>query len=136
MLQSSSPLLRFLFLAILLFGFKSGQAAAAAGDSGCVAAADSWIAELNDLRHTDIYQRHARFNCGFSGKWVQESVDVTDAPRRERLCNDLVLIWTHRKCNYFRDDINPAAYEPCREWSREMFRHCMENDVEWFQVEE
>lgn len=104
-----------------------------AAASGCTDAAEEWIATLADNPgNTDIYRRHARFNCEFSGRWMHESRDLTEPSRRERLCQDLVLLWTHKKCNYFRDDINPDAYLPCESWVREMHRRCMANDADWF----
>ena len=103
-----------------------------AAESGCIASAEIWIEQLEDRAHDDVFLSHTRWNCEFSGHWVRESAEVTNQSSRERMCNDLVLIWTHKKCNYFRDLINPAAYEPCKAWSREMFQRCMANDVEWF----
>ncbi|MBN1958431.1 MAG: hypothetical protein JXQ81_00780 [Desulfuromonadales bacterium] len=102
-------------------------------DSGCVKAAENWILQLNDKDNTEIYQRHTRINCQFSGQWVKESQEVSSASHRKRMCQDLVLIWSHKNCNYFRDVINPDAFEPCSAWSREMYQHCIDNDVDWFQ---
>lgn len=103
-----------------------------AAESGCNQAAEAWIVTLDDAEHSDIFLRHTRNNCNFSGGWVRQSRDDQDPDRRARLCQDLVLIWTHKNCGYFRDVINPAAYEPCKAWSREMHQHCMDNDVDWF----
>jgi hypothetical protein len=105
---------------------------ARATDSGCSQAADAWISVLGDSPNRDIFQRHARDSCKFSGHWVKQSAQNSNQAARDRMCNDLVLIWTHKKCGYFRDVINPEAYEPCKSWSREMFQHCMNNDVGWF----
>jgi hypothetical protein len=105
---------------------------ARAADNGCSQAANTWIAALGDARHNDIFRRHTRNNCTFSGKWVKQYEQTTDQTARESMCNDLVLIWTHKECGYFRDVINPEAYEPCKAWSREMYQHCMDNDAGWF----
>lgn len=101
-------------------------------DPGCVKAAENWIQQLNDKDNAEIYQRHTRINCQFSGQWVKEQ-EVSSASHRKRMCQDLVLIWSHKNCNYFRDVINPDAFEPCSAWSREMHQHCIDNDVDWFQ---
>ncbi|SDZ94821.1 hypothetical protein SAMN05660420_00840 [Desulfuromusa kysingii] len=105
---------------------------AMAVQSGCRQAADRWILQLNDPKNTELFQRYADNNCQFSGKWVKRSEDNTSKPQRERMCQDLVLLWSYKNCIYFRDVINPEAYEPCKAWSREMHQHCMDNDVQWF----
>ena len=120
-----------LFLAVLLCSFLP-SASLQATETGCVTAAETWIDQLQDGSDNEVFRKHTRWNCEFSGQWVREYAAVTDRDRRERMCNDLVLIWTHKKCNYFREQFNPAAYEPCKAWTREMFLHCMDNDVEWF----
>jgi hypothetical protein len=100
--------------------------------AGCVQDAQRWIDNLDDRENSSIFHNHVRSVCRFSGQWVKEAQDVHDRPRRERMCNDLVLIWAHKECNFFRDQINPKAYEPCKIWTREMFRNCMDNNVDWF----
>ena len=123
----------FLFLSVLAcLNFSPAQKVFAA-TSGCIQAAENWISQLNDKKNTEIFQRHTQRNCQFSGGWVKESEDATSVSHRERMCQDLVLIWSHKNCNYFRDVINPEAYEPCKAWSREMHQHCIDNDVNWFQ---
>jgi hypothetical protein len=122
----------YLFLSFLLcLNFTPAQKVFASNTS-CLKAAEKWISQLNDKKNTEIFQRHAQSNCQFSGRWVKESVDVSSVPHRERMCQDLVLIWSHKNCSYFRDVINPDAYEPCKAWSREMHQHCIDNDVNWF----
>jgi hypothetical protein len=124
--QASFPATVWLILSLLVV------IPARAAESGCSQAADAWITTLGDSQHDDIFQRHTRNNCSFSGKWVKRYAQTTDRTARARMCNDLVLIWTHKECGYFRDVINPEAYEPCKTWSREMYQHCMDNDVNWF----
>jgi len=126
-----------LLLMLLCFSAQPASAgetglATEAADSGCDQAAREWIVSLGDTEHTDIFERHTRNNCEFSGRWVKESRDVTDPSLRSRMCKDLVLIWTLKNCSYFRDVINPGAYEPCKAWSREMHQRCLDNDVNWF----
>lgn len=113
---------------LLLLTTTAGQAQ----ESGCTNAANAWTIELNDAKHSEVYRNHARSDCEWAGKWVKKYAQVTDQANRERMCNDLVLIWTHKDCGFFRDVINPDAYTPCKAWSREMFKHCMDNDVKWF----
>lgn len=102
-----------------------------AQESGCSRAAEEWIVALGGS-NTQLLRRHTRSNCQFSGKWVEEHAQVANRDRRVRMCTDLVLIWTHKKCVYFRDYVDPDVYRPCKAWSREMFRHCMLDDVAWF----
>ena len=121
---------RFLALPLAFTLFPVFPANAA--QSGCHQSADSWILLLNDKDNTELFQRYADQNCRFSGDWVKRSEMISSAPQRKRMCQDLVLLWSYKNCIYFRDVINPEAYEPCKAWSREMHQHCMENDVQWF----
>lgn len=116
-------------LLLTLLGLSWGVALAG---GSCTAAAEDWIASLPDKNQAALFRRYARNDCEFAAKWVNQYAAVADVQRRDRMCTDLVLLWTHKDCNYFRDVINPDAYEPCKEWSREMYRHCMEDDLDWF----
>lgn len=127
---STVKFFRFLVLLLLLTIFPSSQVLAT--QSGCHQAADSWISQLHDKDNTELFLRYTEENCNFSGDWVKRSEDVASKPQRERMCQDLVLLWSYKNCIYFRDVINPEAYEPCKAWSREMHQHCMDNDVNWF----
>ena len=120
------------YLLVFMFILPNLPSTVQAADSSCSQAAEAWIATLGDAEHSDIFLRHTRNNCRFSGDWVEQSRDDQNPDRRTRMCKDLVLIWTHKNCGYFRDVINPAAYEPCKAWSRKMHQHCMDNDVGWF----
>ena len=113
-----------ILLAIIFFAVPSS-----ARESACYLSAESWIKKLPGDH--SILQAHAQTNCDFAGKFIGRYPGKTQAAR-ERLCYDLVLIWTHKKCIYFRDDVSPAAYSPCKSWSREMFQHCLDRDDEWF----
>jgi hypothetical protein len=106
-------------------------AAAPAAASSCVAAAGAWIEALDGVDR-EMLRRHTEANCRFSGKWVEENAAEEDLARRQRLCNDLVLLWTYKKCVYFRDYVDPATYDPCMAWVRRMFSRCMANEVSWF----
>lgn len=121
-----------LILTLLLLAPTVFSSVAEADESGCIQVGDAWVSGLDNPAGIEVLRRNVRSNCEFSGEWVKQSVDVEDPSRRERMCNDLVLIWTHKECGYFRDVHNPSAYEPCKTWSREMYRRCMENDVDWF----
>ena len=123
----------FLFLIFLLWLSLTPPQKVFASEPSCIQAAENWISQLNDKKNNEIFQKHTQRNCQFSGKWVKESVDDSSVLHRERMCQDLVLVWSHKNCNYFRDVINPDAYEPCKAWSREMHQHCIDNDVNWFE---
>lgn len=116
-------------LLLALLGLSWGVALAG---GSCSAAAEDWIAALPDKRRAELFRRYAGNDCEFAARWVKEYAGVSDIQRRDRMCTDLVLLWTHKDCNYFRDVIDPEAYEPCKEWSREMYRHCLEDDLDWF----
>jgi hypothetical protein len=103
-----------------------------AAKSGCTRVAERWISQLADPKNRELFERYTTNDCQFSGKWVRQSADLQTPAHRERLCTDLVLIWSHKDCNFFRDLINPAAFEPCTAWSRAMYQHCMEQDLAWF----
>ncbi len=102
-----------------------------AAESACYSAAFSWIEKVSG-GHA-VLQSHAKSNCEFAGKFIYKYPGRTEA-ERERLCYDLVLIWTHKKCIYFRDYLSPDAYTPCKSWSREMFQQCVSRNDGWFQA--
>ena len=120
------------FIAFLLFLNFFSILHVSAAQVGCYQAADDWILQLNDEKNSELFHRYTHGDCQFSGKWVKQLKDGSSRAQRERMCQDLVLIWSHKNCNFFRDLINPEAYEPCKAWTREMHQHCMENDVNWF----
>ena len=128
----ATPCKKVCLIASLLIFTLTVPSLRAAQDSDCRKSAAAWILELDDAENTEVLLRHTQSNCEFSGKWVKDGELVQKVSRRTRLCTDLVLIWTHKKCGYLRDYINPAAYEPCKSWTRQMFEHCMDNDVTWF----
>ena len=99
---------------------------------GCVSAARPWIAAIDDSEHRDLLLRYVRNDCRFAGQWMTRHREDGASSLRKRLCNDLVLIWAHKDCGYFRDYVDPAAYDPCKAWTRQMFRRCMEDDLAWF----
>lgn len=105
---------------------------APAAESGCNQAAASWIEQLADTQHRELLLRYTDNDCRFAGKWVKQAAPDLTPAHREQMCNDLVLIWSHKDCNYFRDVINPDAAVPCNAWSRDMYRHCMQNEADWF----
>lgn len=105
--------------------------APAVGQSGCLQAAADWIDTLDSPRERVLIS-HAQTKCDFAGRWVKEISGVAEKSKRERTCNDLVLIWTHKECIYFRDYIDNSAYYPCKNWTREMYRNCISDNVQWF----
>jgi len=107
---------------------------AEASSSKCARAAEGWISDLSHLDKSkrERLQSYTRENCSFAAKWQQELENISDRQRQRRTCTDLVLIWTHKECIYYRDYVTAAAYEPCKSWSRQMFRRCMSGDIDWF----
>lgn len=96
----------------------------------CYNNALQWISKI-DTEKKAVLESHALSRCEFSNKWIERYNGISEASRNG-LCTDLVLIWTHKECMYFRDTVSPKAYEPCKTWSREMYTRCMEYEDEWF----
>lgn len=107
---------------------------AAASPSKCARAAEDWINALPHLEKSkrERLKNYTRDNCSFAAKWQQKLENISGRQRQRRTCNDLVLIWTHKECIYYRDYVTAAAYNPCKSWSRHMFRRCMAGDIDWF----
>jgi hypothetical protein len=132
-----SPLLKFQACKILLLVtvvsslLSTDPVPSPAGTAGCTAEATLWIAALASSK-IDILQNHAEMKCDFSSGWMKEYAETADLNSRERMCTDLILVWTHNECVYFRDYIEPEAYTPCKAWTRQMYKRCMENDIGWF----
>ena len=101
-------------------------------ESGCIAGANQWIQQLNQTAKRDILIRNTQSDCEHSAKWIKKTVTNNNEKSWKRMCNDLVLIWTHKKCIYYRDYLNYSAYTPCKEWTRQMYRHCVSRDLSWF----
>ena len=102
-----------------------------AAESGCLNEAMKWITEL-DSSNKNILQNHCRENCHFASSWVKKIRNIEEPKKRKRTCNDLVLIWSHKECVYFRDYVDASAYYPCKSWTREMFQQCMAGNTAWF----
>lgn len=120
------------FIIILLLAGRPEVASAESATASCSEAAAAWIDRLTDGVDREMLLRHTAADCSFSGKWVAEYAEVVDEGRRRRMCNDLVLIWTYKKCVYYRDYASPECYQPCMHWVRTMFSQCMANRVDWF----
>lgn len=116
-------------LAALLFLTPAGVARAT--DSACVAAAEQWIARLESPK-SDILLSHARTRCDFAGRWLAAGSSEPGSNSHNELCTSLVLVWTHKECVYFRDDVDHQAYAPCETWTRRMHTQCMAGDSAWF----
>ena len=99
-------------------------------ESGCYRSALDWIETIEIEDHT-VLKNHALTKCEFADKWISDFEDRKGSDR-QRLCNDLVLIWTYKECIYFRDYIHDSTYDPCKAWSREMFQHCIDHENKWF----
>jgi hypothetical protein len=113
---------------LFLCGFFAANAVA---QSKCCRNAHNWIDDLQSPKE-NILQKHSDSSCSFAAEWVAKIDNVTESEKRERTCTDLVLLWAHKDCVYFRDVIDSDAYYPCKAWTREMFRQCMSANTEWF----
>ena len=135
LLRLMKPLLLFLkrlsLLLICVSYFLFSSLIAFSEESGCINAATAWITELNSS-NSKILQSHCQENCRFASSWVKKISHIEEPKRRERTCNDLVLIWSHKECIYFRDYVDASAYYPCKSWTRQMFQQCMAGNTEWF----
>ena len=115
---------------LLLLAFAPHNLSAKTEPDGCFANASRWIAEI-ETDKGDILSRHAKDRCLTSGSWLGRAMSEGGSAQKST-CNDLVLVWTHKACIYFRDDIHPDAYAPCKVWSREMYQRCLAGEGEWF----
>lgn len=97
----------------------------------CVTSSQSWIEQLSSSEN-DILFDHCLTRCNTSKQWMLEHQRKTSESGWRQMCTDLVLLWGHKECVYFRDYIEPSAYTPCKNWTVEMFNKCMENDTAWF----
>lgn len=100
--------------------------------SACTAYAQQWIDKLNKTSRRDILIRNTRSDCEFSAGWIKKNSKSNNENTWKRMCNDLVLIWTHKKCMYYRDYIDHNSYHPCKEWTRQMYHHCINRNFSWF----
>ena len=127
----------FLSVCILMFWGATMQLAASSMPedsvrSTCVTDAKSWISDL-PAPHQKVILNHAVESCHSSANWMQKYASVTESQKRARMCNHLVLIWTHKKCTYFRRYFSYEAYSPCEKWARNQHDHCVAGDVSWFE---
>lgn len=125
----SGSALCFCFFSICCF-IGPIQSHAESFDDGCFSRALNWIEKI-EVKYQTVLKTHASAKCNFADKWIRDFADRNGSDRK-RMCNDLVLIWTHKECIYFRDYVHHSTYEPCKSWSREMFQHCMDYDDQWF----
>ena len=124
------PLLHIAFLLSLASGLTGSATAATLKTSPCSEAAAQWIRELESTKEK-ILLSHTRDKCNYSADWVTK-LHNSNTQNRDRSCKDLILLYAHKECVYFRDYLSHEAYSPCKGWTREMYRKCMEGDVEWF----
>lgn len=108
-------------------------AASAESRQQCDALTGEWI---NELDHDDrvLIVRRTRDQCLGAARWMrQQTMDGSEQVKRQ-ICQDLVLIWAFKECEYRRDYIDRRAYAPCMAWSREMHRRCIADDLAWFEA--
>lgn len=127
-------LVTILTLVLSLLLYFQTSSSAQDSTSLCFRSAQGWINELSHAKSRIMYE-HARTRCNSSAQWLHNDNHSQSKTMQGQLCRDLVLIWTHKECIYFRDYITPDAYAPCKEWSREMYRQCMINNDDWFYPE-
>lgn len=119
---------------VVLFGSSHIEAAEGQVESGCSEYARQWINQIDQVSRPDVLIKHAQSDCEFSAKWIKKTSNSSSAANWNRTCTDLVLLWTHKKCIYFRDYIDHKTYEPCKEWTRQMFQHCISHNFSWFEA--
>jgi hypothetical protein len=99
----------------------------------CAALTGEWINEL-DRDDRALLVRRTRDQCLGAARWMrQQTMDASKQVKRQ-ICQDLVLIWAFKECEYRRDYIDRRAYAPCMTWSREMHRRCLVDDLAWFEA--
>lgn len=103
---------------------------ARASTSSCGGEAAEWIQKLSSKKEK-ILMDHCLNKCRNSATWV-EKLNEEKLTDRDRSCKDLIFIYTHKECVYFRDYVDPTAYKPCKAWTRSMYGRCMEGDAAWF----
>ena len=101
-------------------------------EAGCIAAAQNWVQQIDQISRPEVLLRNTRSDCNRSLKWMKKNTGNTSVRIWEQTCTDLILVWTHKKCIYYRDDIDHRAYYPCKEWTRQMYDHCIRRDITWF----
>lgn len=122
-----SNLRPLLLAAALWLGAPSVQAA----PSDCLASAAAWIAAI-DSPKAELLLNHAQTRCDFAARWLLQNQHTVDSASYHDLCQSLVLVWTHKECVYFRDEVDHRAYNPCQTWSRIMYKRCLADDRQWF----
>ncbi len=80
---------------------------------------------------------HVERGCRKAGRVLRDLQREQAQERRDQRCLQEVLTMTYLDvCLYFRDVVCPAAFQPCWEWSREMYRRCLDDDRAWFAPQE
>jgi hypothetical protein len=122
-----------LVLACLPAVSASPTGAAAESRQQCAAPTGEWSNEL-DPDDRALLVRRTRDQCLDAARWMrQQTMDGSEQVKRQ-ICQDLVLIWAFKECEYRRDYIDRQAYAPCTAWSREMHRRCRADDLAWFEA--
>ncbi|MBE0584278.1 MAG: hypothetical protein IH612_11030, partial [Desulfofustis sp.] len=134
-LLGSPPIARAgaVILACLLILSVCSTASAAQSRQQCTALLPSWLDNL-DRDDRELIIRRTRDQCLGAAHWMkQQTLDGGPQVKRQ-ICRDLVLIWTFKEREYRRDYIDRQAYAPCMDWSREMHRRCLADDLAWFEA--
>lgn len=121
-----------IFFSIFVFFHMTADGRELSSTSSCFIEARSWISELPSGKR-DILHNHARESCALSLNWLKDHGESKEDTSLERVCTNLVLIWTHQKCIYFRRYFSPDVYEPCEMWARSQYKHCINQDMDWFE---
>lgn len=102
------------------------------GEADCCSVTATWVQAVG--KNSDVLRFHVQSACRFSHDWIR--TEEAGNSSRERVCNDLVLVWAHKECVYFRDYVCHDVYDPCKAWTRKMFRQCMAGNIMWFDCRE
>lgn len=99
----------------------------------CAALTGEWINEL-DRDDRVLLVRRTRDQCLGAARWMRQQTMAGSERVKRQICQDLVLIWAFKECEYRRDYVDRLAYAPCMAWSREMHRRCLADDLAWFEA--
>ena len=110
------------FLLLLCCLLVPGPASCTTYQEICLGKARKWIEETG-IEDSSTLQKHTATRCQFVDNMLSSSANET--ADRERVCTDLVLLWTRKDCVFFRDYVSYRTYAPCMAWGREMFKECV-----------
>lgn len=76
---------------------------------------------------------YVKKSCGKSARTILEINSPIHSPERQEKCRNKILVDVYiSTCIYFRDVVYPEAFNPCWDWGREHYAHCVAGDAAWF----